>query len=169
VAILILFFFRDKPPTPPSSSSGQEKDPFIPSLKALFHNKNVWLMVIIFGFIQGVFNTLGTVVGEIANEYKFSSEAASIFGAVFIVGGIIGSACFGIWVEIKKTYKLSIIIISILSTVSTVGIAFSFMSGIVWITALLCFIIGFSMIPIMAVGFELEVEATFPIDESYST
>lgn len=73
VAFLIVFFFRDKPPSPPSPSSGQAKDPFLPSLKALFNNKNVWLMVVIFGFIQGVFNTLGTVVGEIANEYGFTS------------------------------------------------------------------------------------------------
>jgi hypothetical protein len=35
--------------------------------------------------------------------------------------------------------------------------------------SLFCFIVGFSMIPIMAVGFELGVEVTYPIDESYST
>ncbi len=80
-----------------------------------------------------------------------------------------GSAGFGVWVEIKKTYKLSIIIISILSVLSTVATAFSFMSGKSWIVALFCFVIGASMIPIMAVGFELGVEVTYPIDESYST
>ena len=61
------------------------------------------------------------------------------------------------------------IIISILSALSTVGLAFSLISGETWLTALFCFIVGFSMIPIMAVGFELGVEVTYPIDESYST
>ena len=72
VAALILFLFREKPPTPPSASAGVKKDPFIPSLKALFMNKTVWLLVVIFGFVQGVFNTLGTVVGEIADKYGYS-------------------------------------------------------------------------------------------------
>ncbi len=92
-----------------------------------------------------------------------------MFGAVFIIGGIVGSAGFGIWVELKKTYKLSVIIISILSVVSTVGTAFSFLTGLSWLVTLCCFVVGASMIPIMAVGFELGVEVTYPIDESYST
>ena len=89
---------------------------------------------------------------------------------MFIIGGIIGSAAFGVWVEIKKTYKLSVIIITILSTLSTVGVSFSFLlAGQAWLPGLMCFIIGFSMIPIMAIGFELGVEVTYPIDESFST
>jgi len=108
-------------------------------------------------------------VGEISNVYDYSTDNASLFGAVFILGGVIGSACFGIWVEIKKTYKISIIIISALSAVSTLGTLFSFIWHIVGVTALFCFFIGFSMIPIMAVGFELGVEVTYPIGESMST
>eukprot|EP00347_Sterkiella_histriomuscorum_P021419 403334042 len=169
VAILILFFFKDKPPTPPSSSAGAKKDAFGPSINQLFRNKVVWLLVIIFGFVQGVFNTLGTVVGEIATQFDYSTDDASVFGAVFIVGGIIGSAVFGIWVEIKKTYKLSVIIICALSVASTVGVSASFYTGESWMPTLFCFIVGFCMIPIMAVGFELGVEVTYPIDESYST
>ena len=92
-----------------------------------------------------------------------------MFGAVFIIGGIVGSAVFGIWVELKKTYKLSVIIISVLSVGSTIATAFAFTSGSSSLVTASCFVIGFSMIPIMAVGFELGVEVTFPIDESYST
>ena len=99
---------------------------------------------------------------------KLQSDASQ-FGAVFIIGGLVGSACFGIWVELKKTYKLSVIIISILSVISSVGTAFSFLTGLTWLVTLCCFVVGASMIPIMAVGFELGVEVTYPIDESYST
>ena len=91
----------------------------------MFSNRNVILLMVIFGFIQADFNTLGTVVGELAKEYGFTTDDASIFGAVFIVGGIIGSAAFGVWVECKKAYKLSIIIISVLSILSVVGLTFS--------------------------------------------
>lgn len=135
--------------------------------------------MIIFGFIQGVFNTLGTIIGEISDRYGFTTvsnlycqllqDDAGLFGAVFIIGGIFGSAVFAIWVEIKKVYKLSVILISILSLLSTLACMFSFMSGLNWLTAICCFFVGFAMIPIMAVGFELGVECTFPIGESLST
>jgi hypothetical protein len=69
----------------------------------------------------------------------------------------------------KKTYKLSVIIISGLSVLSMIATSFSFLSGSTALVAICCFIIGASMIPIMAVGFELGVEVTYPIDESYST
>jgi MFS transporter, FLVCR family, feline leukemia virus subgroup C receptor-related protein len=141
----------------------------MPSMKLLFSNKQVLLLMLIFGFIQGVFNTLGTVVGEIANRYGFSTDDASVFGAVFIIGGLVGSAAFGVWVEIKKVYKISVIVISLLSVGSMVGTSVAFTSGASWLVTLSCFIVGASMIPIMAVGFELGVEVTYPIDESYST
>ena len=56
-----------------------------------------------------------------------------------------------------------------MSTLSTVGTGVAFNTGETWLVSLFCFIVGFSMIPIMAVGFELGVEVTYPIDESYST
>ena len=61
------------------------------------------------------------------------------------------------------------IIISGLSVLSTIATAFSFTTGSTGVVAFCCFVIGFSMIPIMAVGFELGVEVTYPIDESFST
>ena len=41
--------------------------------------------------------------------------------------------------------------------------------GINWVVGIFCFGTGFSMIPIMAIGLELGVELTYPIDESFST
>lgn len=76
---------------------------------------------------------------------------------------------FGIWVELKKTYKRAVIVIALLSVLSTAGVSLSFYTGATWLSTLLCFIVGFSTIPIMPVGIELGVEVTFPIDESYST
>jgi hypothetical protein len=82
---------------------------------------------------------------------------------------LVGSAGFGIWVELKKTYKLSVIIIAALSMLSTICLAFSLVLGIDFLVVICCFLVGASMIPIMAVGFEFGVETTYPIDESYST
>lgn len=42
-------------------------------MKELVSNKVVILLMIIFGFIQGVFNALGTIIGEIADKYDFTA------------------------------------------------------------------------------------------------
>lgn len=55
----------------------------------------------IFAPVVCVFNTLGTVVGEFCPYFNFGSEAASLFGALFIISGIIGCGVFGAFIEIK--------------------------------------------------------------------
>lgn len=88
---------------------------------------------------------------------------------MFIIGGIVGSGVFGAFVEIKRKYKLAIIVICILSFASTFGMMFGLISKSIALTTIFCFIVGFSMIPIMVVGFELGVECTYPIGEAMST
>ena len=89
---MIVICFREKPPTAPSPSANDAKiapsfvsegdiqnankdasaeSGFKPAMKQLFGNKIIMLLFLIFGFIQGVFNTLGTVIGEIGAEYNF--------------------------------------------------------------------------------------------------
>ena len=45
----------------------------MPSLKKLVTDKNVVLLMIVFSLIMGIFNTLGTVIGEFAPIYDFST------------------------------------------------------------------------------------------------
>lgn len=127
------------------------------------------MMMVIFGLIQGVFNTYGTVIGEMVKTYDYHDYWAAVFGAVFITGGLVGSACFGVFVEIKRKYKLAVILICFFSIIAAVGVMLSFISHIAWLTGVFCFLVGFFMIPIMAVGFEFGVEVTHPIGESMST
>ena len=92
-----------------------------------------------------------------------------MFGALFIFGGIMGSLCFGVWVEIKKVYKLSYIIICAGSTISLIGLTFALLSGDAGLVTFVCFVVGFFMISILSVGIEYAVEVTYPIEESIST
>lgn len=129
------------------------------------------ILLLVFGQIQGGFNTLGTIIGESAVNFGFSSDDASLFGALFIVGGIIGSAVFGVWVEFTQNYKISVILICLLSCLFGVAQYFLFPRGTdaYWYVTIACFFQGFSMVPIMAVAFDFGVEITYPIGESYST
>lgn len=92
-----------------------------------------------------------------------------MFGALFIIGGLMGSAVFGIYVEKTKKFKLVINLIGILSVFFGIIIMLSFGWGIMWLTTIFCFAIGFSMIPIMPIGFEFGVEMSYPVDEAFAT
>ena len=97
------------------------------------------VLLLIFGLIQGVFNTLGTIINEATAQYGFTSDDASVFGALFIIGGIIGSVCFGIYVESTRKYKLAVGLISLFSTIFTIGTYFLISSGNTWLFSFMCF------------------------------
>lgn len=79
-----------------------EEGQFCSSIKQLLTNKDILMLMFVFGQVQGIFNCLGTVMGEASDAFGFSADDASLFGALFIVGGIVGSAIFGVWVEITR-------------------------------------------------------------------
>ena len=172
IFLVCLLFFADRPPKPPSPNAFALIDKpgmFKSSIIDLFKNRDMQVLMICFGFIQGTFNTLGTIVGEATAKYDYTNDNASLFGALFIVGGIIGSACFGIYVETTKKYKVAVSLICIGSFISTVGCYFVLPMKTVAGFSALCFFQGFCMVSIMAVSFDYGVELTFPIGESFST
>ena len=127
------------------------------------------VLLLVFGFIQGTFNALGTIVGVATAKFGYTNDNASLFGALFIVGGIIGSACFGIYVENTRKYKLAVFVICAMSFVFTLGSYFTIPHDTVAGVSILCFFQGFAMVSIMAVSFDYGVELTYPIGESFST
>ena len=118
---------------------------------------------------MGVFNALGSVAAIMAKSAKYDAAYSPVLGAVFIIGGMIGSAIFGIWVEKTKKYKLATILICLLSTLMMGMLILSFALKSVLFTAFMCLFIGVVMIPIMPVGFDFALELTFPVGESMST
>jgi hypothetical protein len=102
----LIVLFKEKPPTPPSSTTTEVTGDLCTNIKKVIKEKNFVIMTLAYGMIIGSVNTYGTITGLICEDFKFSLNAASLFGAVFIFGGIVGSAIFGTIVEIKKNYKL---------------------------------------------------------------
>lgn len=126
-------------------------------------------MTIVFGIILGIMTTYGTIVGIIAYEYDFGTNASSLFGATFIFGGLVGSGVFGGIVETKKNYKAMLTLIGVLTTLFPITMLFGFLSGKVWIVALTAFCVGFATIPILPVGIDFVVELTYPVGEPISS
>ena len=92
-----------------------------------------------------------------------------MFGALVIIGGLCGSAVFGIYVEKTKKFKKAINLITILTVGFGVLLNFSFLIGQVRLTALLAFVTGFAMISMIPIGYVFGVELTYPVDEVFST
>ena len=44
-------------------------------------------------------------MGDVCDSFGYTLDNSSLFGALFIGGGLLGSAIFGAWVEITKQYK----------------------------------------------------------------
>ena len=92
-----------------------------------------------------------------------------MLGGVFIVGGVVGSACFAVWVEKTHSYRVAVNVICLFAGLFTVGQFFFFKKAITWLSTALCFAQGSMMIAIMAVSFDFAVELTYPVGESFSS
>ena len=125
-------------------------------------------MMITFGIIFGTVNTYGTIVGIIATKYDYSDDNSSVFGAVFIIGGIIGSGVLGAFVETTRKYKLTMLIIAIIAMLGPFALMGTLYTGSVWPVSLAAFVLGFDL-AILPVGIDLGVELTYPIPEPVST
>jgi len=68
----------------------------------------------------GTFNTLGTIIGIVSPNSHYSDSTSSTFGALFIVGGIVGCALFGILAEKFKCYKILTVILTSTATLWTI-------------------------------------------------
>jgi len=114
-------------------------------------------------------NTYGTIMGIICDTYGYTEGNISLFGGIFIFGGIVGSGVFGGIVEVYKNYKKALIAIALLTTLSPVGLLFTLLSMKVWLVTLASFFVGFSSVAVLPVGIDFGVELTHPIGEAIST
>ena len=75
--ILCLIFFKGKPPSPPSLSATQtsstEKD-VVGNVGKVLRNGNAMILVILFGLVQGVGITAGTLLGLATDKVGFTDN-----------------------------------------------------------------------------------------------
>lgn len=168
LSIFVILLFRSRPPTKPSPSAQVTRDNFRKAFRNIIRNKNFILLFIGFATILGAFNTLGTVIEQVTSQYDFTSDDAGMFGAVFIVGGLIGSIIAGVYVDSTKRFKVTIMIIGVTSLGSMASFIFTLPERDVLLTTIVCGLIGLTMVPILPIGFEFACEVTFPIGEAMS-
>lgn len=91
-----------------------------------------------------------------------------MFGAVNVFAGIIGALFFGYYVQKSKKYKRALIAVASLSLLLNTLNAYSYTTKSTLFVTLCSLFVGLVTVPVLPIGFELAVELTYPIEESYS-
>lgn len=137
-------------------------------IKLLLKNPSYLCLTGSFILLYGIFNAFGSVVSSLTAPYGYTSVHNSIFGAVFIVSGILGSFVYGVLLDKYQKYKLIFLIIT-MCTCITIGLALATLpSGNAVLFAINLIVLGSSILSAIPVSYAFSVELTYPISEAMS-
>ena len=118
----------------------------------------------------GVYSTLGAIIDNIANGYHYSSEQASILGAVFIISGVVGAFVISTFLDKYNAYLKSLRIVCFGSLFFGIIMRITIPLGPDYFiySCINIGLAGFFIVPIMPVAFSFAVELTYPVSEALS-
>jgi len=164
------------PHTPPSLSAQRlrEKDPvtttiFLSNLKKVLSSNTIRTMLVLMGGGVGIFNTLGTQLGQMLCATGYGSKAAGAAAGSLIITGLVGSFSLGI---LAKRFRKQVEICKIAFSIACIGMIFlmvalretNFFPGIMF--GLILY--GFFGLGAFPLTLELAVEETYPVDPVFS-
>lgn len=140
------------------------------NLALLFKNRNYVLHVIVTAMVFGVYSCLGAIVNNLAIAYGFTSVDASIFGAVFILSGLVGSFILSGFLDKYKKYLSALRIVCMGSLFWGACLRFTFPAGKPWLVVVVINIglAGAFIVPVLPLSYAFSVELTYPISEAMS-
>lgn len=187
------FVLQDYPPTPPSHTtqerqalhihtalSAQETESSSPSFLSTMQevwkevytclkDPNYRVVLWCFGLGLGFFNALLTILSQILSPCGYSEDDSGILGAIFLGSGLVGAILAGIALDLSHQYRpllkggylLALIAVFLFSWTlkphNFNGLAGSFA------------FLGAVMLPLLPISIETSVEATYPVNEIYSS
>ena len=171
-SLFLIFAIREKPLKPPSrvalieinwEGSGQCND-----LYKIFGQVNFMLLCFVFSIIFAIYVGMASVINPLLSPFGYSPGMIAIIGILFILMGVVSCLLVGFILDRTKKYLLTLRIICVSATLCGV-------LALWWLPLennMLCYIvvalIGFTMVPIIPVGFAFATELTHPIQPSLS-
>jgi hypothetical protein len=177
--VLTIIFMRNKPKFPPryiyidryinnnnSISSSIEKTSFIQSLRELINPSYAYLLVS-FSLVLGVFNGLATLVEPLIQPFGYGSDDSSVIGGLLIGLGVLGSIIFGVVIEKTLAYKKVIVCLTLMGVLMmlSMGVCFYYEMSLTLVGVAMG-ALGFVLVPVMPLSFELACEISFPVGEA---
>ncbi|TRY98120.1 hypothetical protein DNTS_028482 [Danionella cerebrum] len=174
--LLTIFVIKDRPPLPPSkaqavlSTGPDEEYSYKKSIINLLKNKPFILLLISYGIMTGSFYSVSTLLNQmIIHHHKGEEINAGRIGLTLVVAGMFGSILCGIWLDRTKTYKLTTLIVYILSFIGMLAFTFTLHLKPLLIIFFTAGALGFFMTGYLPIGFEFGVEITYPESEGTSS
>ncbi|KAF9156219.1 hypothetical protein BG015_006622 [Linnemannia schmuckeri] len=174
VSIIPVFFVTDRPPTPPSPSAAEAlhltiEEPFHVSLKKVGTNRQFLLLLLVFGSLVGIFNSVTSLLATFTGPYGYSSNQAGYLGAGMVLAGLLGAAVSGPLVDKTKQYKSVCKTAVPVASACVVGFVFAVRRDFFPGMLALLVISGFAAFAALPAALELAVEITYPVTPASST
>uniref|UniRef100_A0A3B3Y1Z0 Major facilitator superfamily (MFS) profile domain-containing protein n=1 Tax=Poecilia mexicana TaxID=48701 RepID=A0A3B3Y1Z0_9TELE len=167
---------KDKPPLPPSQAQavlpGVALDDYSykQSIINLVKNKAFVLLLISYGILTGSFYSVSTLLNQIILHYFQDQELnAGRIGLTLVLAGMVGSILCGLWLDHTKTYKVTTLIVYLLSFVGMLVFTFTLDLNNIYLVFFTAGVLGFFMTGYLPLGFEFGVEITYPESEGTSS
>jgi cyanate permease len=156
---------REHPPTPPCPPEQEERALMFDGLKQAILKKDFLLLMLIFFFGLGIFNSVTTWIEDIVRPRGFSVTQAGIAGGLMILGGVIGAL---IMPALSDRYRRRVpfIVIALAGAIpGLVGVTFATGTGLLLLSA---FLLGFFLLSSGPIGFQYGAEIARPTPEGTS-
>lgn len=121
-------------------------------MKTLFSQWNFIAILISYVTTYCIYGTLGSVVSPMAKHFGYESDWVSVFSAVFIFSGLIGSFVQAFFLDKYKRFLLQYRTITIGSLFGWGGIIGALVLGNDWVMTVIMTLFGFILLPIIAIG-----------------
>lgn len=134
----------------------------------MIKNKSYLLLVLGYATLYGSVTAVGTVINSLTKPFDYTIQNNSMFGALFIISGIVGSIASGIFLDKTHKFKLVMISVSIAAVLLMTTVLFTLPSKSVPLFSINLALLGFFAVPLTPIAFGFSVELTYPTPEAVS-
>jgi len=156
---------REHPPSPPGPPELEERALMLDGLRQVIRKRDFLLLMLIFFFGLGIFNSVTTWIEDILRPRGFSTTQAGIAGGLMIAGGIIGALTLP---ALSDRYRRRVPFISLALLGASLGLAgVTFAASNSWLL-FSAFVMGFFLLASGPIGFQYGAEIARPTPEGTS-
>lgn len=137
-------------------------------IKLLMKNKNFIMLLLHYSIYYGIYTCLGAIINNLVSFYGFGAKSSSLFGATFILAGVVASFVVSTMIDRNKKFLLAYRLLSVFALIFGACIGLSLPSRKVFWVNLNIALLGAVLVPIVPLGFSFSVELTHPVSEAMS-
>ncbi|HET7838990.1 MAG TPA: MFS transporter [Rectinemataceae bacterium] len=163
--LAFLLAARESPPSPPGPVEADERALMFDGVKHALRVPSFRLFLGVVFVGMGIFNGVTTWIEEIVRPRGFGPQEAGTFGALLLVGGILGAVAIPALSD-RSGKRRPYMMLGIIATIP--GLLGMTWFASFWPIAASAFVLGFFLTSVMPVGMQFSTEITVPTPEGTS-